>query len=55
MKIIYNSGLLTVTKSSIDDKYTFHANRMPILITTAEGALELAEAIIKEEDESEDE
>ena len=51
MKEVYSSGLLTVTKSLVDDKYTIFANRMPILITTAEGALALATAIFIEEAE----
>ena len=54
MKEIYSSGLLTVTKSPVTNEYTFHGDRVPLLKTTPQGALELAEAIIKEEKKGKD-
>jgi hypothetical protein len=49
MKEIYRSGLFTVTKDSVNNKYTFFGNRIPLLKTTPEGAIELAKSILIEE------
>jgi hypothetical protein len=49
MKVIYESGLLTVTKSHVDGDYQFFAGQRPIFIVKPQGMIELAEAIRKEE------
>lgn len=47
--MIHSSGLLAVTKDSITNKYTIHADRIPILTAKPDGIVGLAKAVLKEE------
>ena len=49
MEIIYAKDCLVVTKSDVDGTYQFHFNRIPLLMASAEGMKELADAIYKTE------
>lgn len=49
MEIIYALDCLVITKSGLDETYTFHVSRLPALTGSAGAVLELADAIYRAE------